>query len=167
MKRVLCLTLALLMLLSLAACGGKGGKKGRATSIEDVLDNRVDYLMGKASKTQVQNMYPPEFWGDDFEAFWEEYQEDRQEMMEEQEEKYGKNVKYSYQILEKEKFDEEKVEQAGTYFEENWNIDPDSVTEGYNLTVEVIVKGSEKEDARVIQVSVAKIGNYWYDVSAL
>lgn len=164
MKKIVCLALALLMVLGLAACGGGGGGR-KASSYEAAIDAYFNYHTGKATKKSIENMAPAEYWENGEESvdeIWDEYEGRFEDYMEELEDYYGKNVKHSYKIKGKEKVSKSELEEFAEYLEEAYDIDPDSVTQGYDVEMEVTIKGSEEKDVNEVTVSVVKIGDAWY-----
>ena len=145
-----------------------------SSSYKDPIDLMVDVTMrGKIEK--LEKLAPKDYW-EYYEEEYEmsvkdiikEYKENDylDEMMESLEEMYGKNIKISYKITDKEKLDKDELDQIKDGLKENYGIAKKSVKKGYELEVEMTIKGKEDKDTDDEEVIVVQIGKKWYVVNS-
>lgn len=144
---------------------------GGGSSYSKALDNYFA-VMGKGETKKIEALAPPEYWEyledeedqdmddviDSFEDYWDEYSDYM-------EDEYGKNIKISYEILDEKELSEKKLEGIGEALEDTYDIDAKDVTAGYDLELEVTIKGSEDDDSEETEMSVVKINGDWYVIS--
>lgn len=112
----------------------------------------------------------PEFMQDQMEEQIEYYSDDVDEYMEdfvnELRDQYGDHFKVSYKILDHKKLKSSKIkdleEDIEYYYDEEMDID-----EGYELEVELIIKGDEDEDSDETTFTVFKSGSKWYTMDSI
>lgn len=88
-------------------------------------------------------------------------EETLEEMLEEFEEEYGKNIKITYEIEDKEEVEEEDLETMEKYFSKQLKADV-KVTKGYKLDVEAKIKGDDDEEVDSQEMYVYEIDGEWY-----
>ena len=88
-------------------------------------------------------------------------QEDMDDMLESLEEEYGKNIKISYKILDKEKIEKDDLEDVQEKIEKYYD-EKVKVSAGYKVTVKSTVKGKEDSETDTDTMSVYKIDGKWY-----
>lgn len=145
-----------------------------ASSYKDAIDLMVDVsLNGKIEK--LEKLAPKEFWeyyeeesDITVKEMIEEYKDENvyESMMEELEKDYGKNIKVSYKIKEKEKLEKDELDEIKDGLKENYGIAKKSVKTGYEVEVELTIKGKDDKDSQTNTINVVKIGKGWYIVSS-
>lgn len=147
-----------------------GGIGAAALLVIVLLIVLISNLMG-GFKTPINNMFKgmqkanlktylkayPEFMGMD------EYidQEDMDEMLKSLEDKYGKNIKISYKILDKEKIDKDDLKSVKEKISKYYDKDV-KVSQGYKVTVKSTVKGKDDSETDTDTMKVYKIDGKWY-----
>lgn len=133
------------------------------------IDDQMDMLVGKASKTQVKRMYPTEVWeyyeeewDMDFEDQYEEYEDGVDDIQDELEDEYGKNVKVSYKVTDKDEWDEDDLDELRDRLHDTYGIKKKSIKKAFEVEVDMTIKGSEDKDNEETTFDVVKIGNTWY-----
>lgn len=135
------------------------------------LDNYFDVnCYGKADKIEL--LAPKEYWDyyeeendkslDDLKEQFEENWDDMQDMLED---RYGKNIKVTYKVVDEDKISDRKMKKIAEALEDTYDIDADSVKEGYKIDVEMTIKGSEDDDEEESTFNIIKIGSRWYMIS--
>lgn len=100
------------------------------------------------------------------ETYIEEYvdeddlEESLEDVLEELEDKYGKNIKLKYKILDKEKVDKDDLEEMEEYYEDLTD-ESVKITRGWELEVDVTVKGKKKDRTKEMDIVVLKIDGKW------
>ena len=126
------------------------------------------YLIGKATKTTIKNMYPKQYWEEndiDPDDMYENYEEYYKEYaVESLEDEYGKNLRVSYKITDKDKLDKDDLKELREELSESWGIKKKDVKKAYELELDITIRGSEDKDTDEATVIVAKIGSKWYIV---
>ena len=149
---------AILVIWGLIALLGGGGYK-------QPIDDMIDMQMGKASKAQIKRMFPKEMIEEadlDMDDYWDEYKDSKEDMLEELEDQFGKNVKISYKITDKEKWDKDDLEEAAELLNEAYDIKESKVKAAYELEIEMKIKGRDDSDETETTLNVIKIGSKWY-----
>ncbi len=82
-------------------------------------------------------------------------------MSENLEDSFGKRIKISYKVTDKDKVDKDDIDdledEIESYYDEKVKIKA-----AYNLEVEMKIKGSEDDDKSKDELTVIKIGSKWY-----
>ncbi len=148
--------------------GKSDDKKKTANTYQTAIDNYVSLLNGNTEK--LEKMAPKEYWqymkdkDDDFDLdeMKQEYEENYDDYIEELEEEYGDNIKFSVKVTEKTELGDKKVAKIAKALEDLYEIDEESVKQGYELEVEATIKGSDDEDDEETVIYVIKIDSSWY-----
>lgn len=78
------------------------------------------------------------------------------------EDKYGKNVKITYKIKEKEKIDKDDIKDLSEEFQDEYGKSGTKITAGYELTLDVKIKGKDDHTKLDdVKMNVYKIGGKW------
>ena len=140
--------LALVVLLIVIIANISGGYK---TPISNMFKG-----MQKANLKTYLKAYPEFMEMDEYVD-----QEDMDDMLESLEEEYGKNIKISYKILDKEKIEKDDLEDVQEKIEKYYD-EKVKVSAGYKVTVKSTVKGKEDSETDTDTMSVYKIDGKWY-----
>lgn len=151
-----------IVLLSLIFGGG-----GYTAPIDALIDVTFE---GKAKK--IKDLAPADYW----EWYEEEYDEDIDEIIDEAEddfdsmldyleEMYGDNIRVSYKVKDKKALSDRRLEGIAESLADKYDLDEDKFTAGYELELEMTIKGSEGKDEDETEVTVIKYKGKWYAVS--
>lgn len=91
-------------------------------------------------------------------------QDDMDEMLESLEKEYGKNIKISYKVLDKEKIEKDNLEKVQKKIE-NYYDEKVKVTAGYKVEVKSTIKGKDDSETDTSTMKVYKIDGKWYLLS--
>ena len=80
-------------------------------------------------------------------------------------EDYGAGYTMSYVVVEEEKLDKEDLTALAKTIQTNWGISASSITEGYEVEIDITAKGSKKTTSDEIDCIVVKIDGAWYCVN--
>ncbi len=110
----------------------------------------------------------PDYISDDMEDYLD-YFDDEEEMFDEMfgslEDEYGKRIKISYKITDKDKMDRDEIEAIEEDIEYSYDEEV-NIKEGYTLEVKLTIKGSEDRDTDKTEIDVIRIGSKWYLANA-
>lgn len=138
------------------------------TNYKQCIDDTLAVLFeGETGK--LGDLAPDAFW-DYYEERYEMSLKDlknqlkdyREEMDEEFAEDYGKNWKVSYKVLEEEEMKSRKLGKLADALEEQFDIDAKDVTKGYEVEIELTIKGSEDKDSNEMSIACLQIDGKWY-----
>ena len=186
MKKLLCLLLSVLLVLSFAACGSeddggssKKSKKNKESteevgSYEDAIDLLLELYVADLSESEFKKMIPADIWkyyedeegmsvSDCYETVADGMDEQRAYM----EEQYGEDMKVTYEIVSKEKASEGDVEDFLELMEEQYGLDPDDFGTCYEIELAITISGSEDEDTQETMMGFVEYKGSWYIADAL
>ena len=86
--------------------------------------------------------------------------------MDEIEDEFGKRIRASYKILDKNPVSARKLEKLAEVLEDRYDIKSSSVKKAIELDIALTIKGTEDTDTNDSTVTVVKIGRKWYPISA-
>lgn len=138
---------------------------------KSAIDNYLDVTVrGKAAK--IDDLAPKAYWDwyedendESLKDIKEEYKDNWDDMKDTLEDEYGKRVRVSYKIKDKDKLSKKKVELIAEALNDQYDIREKSVKKAYELEVEMKIKGSEDGDEEESNLTVIKIGTKWYVAS--
>lgn len=137
------------------------------SSPNKAVKNYQAYLNGNAGK--MGSMAPSDYWkyvkeeGEVTKATAKkEYKDMYKDMKEELEDTYGKNVKYTIKVTDKDKMSNKDLKAIGDALEEEYEIDDKKVKAGWEMEVEMTIKGKDDDDEIETTLNVVKIGGQWY-----
>jgi len=177
MKKLFAILLsAALMLTCLTACGGGSGGsgKGGSSSYEAALDLYFKCMAGEASKAEFKKTKPDQHWSyieqeeeGSLEESYQAMQEEAADFMEEAEYEVGKNVKITYEVVDKEKLSDDQMEDYRENFdglkeEYGVNMSGNKLQAVYTLELEVTLKGSEGKESFVVEAEVLQYDGNWF-----
>lgn len=139
--------------------------------VNKAVGNMEAVLNGKFKK--IEQMAPKAYWeylADEDEDFdiddlIDAAEENYEDELEELEDEYGKNVKYSIKVLEKKKVKRDKVKDIAEAIEDQYDIDEKKVKAAYEIGVRMEIKGKEDSERNYTKLTAVKIGAKWYVVS--
>lgn len=140
-------------------------------SYTSALDNYINATFnGKANA--VKKMAPAEYWeyyeeenDEDFDDFLDDYKDSIEDRIEYLEDEYGKNYKVTYKIEDKKELSDKKLKGIAEALADKYDMDEDKVTAGWELEVELTIKGSEDDDDSEQKLTVIKYKGNWYMIS--
>lgn len=163
MKKILCALLALVLVLSMVACGG--GKKSKPYA--DALKIYFDAKLGKMTEKQYKASIPPFYWENneylDFEEMWEMEKSSQEETAKYWKAEQGGDLSVSYKVIKEKPYDEDRLDELAESMEEYYDADPDQFKKAYTLTIKYTIKGKYgSEEERTIQLDVMQYDGKWY-----
>lgn len=188
MKKLLALLLALVMVLSFAACGSedddddsRSSRRSRKdkTSQEDpqepvsagyeaAIKRIVNVMSCDISKNELKKMFPQECW-DYFEEeedmtlddCYDMISESLKEQKEDLEDEFGKDFEVSYKILGKNDVPEDEMDEFKGIVDEMYGIKASAIGDCYEIELELTISGTEEETDED-SWHVVEIDGVWY-----
>ena len=149
-----------LVIILISSLFGGGYKKA--------IDNFLDFSV-KGDVDVLEKLAPEDFWEeleDEYDVKVKDIEDTIEDMLEAQIEKleddYGKNVKVKYKVIEKEKMDEDDLDDIKDDLKDSYGIAKKSVKKGLEVEIEATIKGKEDEDTNEIELRLVKIDGDWY-----
>lgn len=87
-------------------------------------------------------------------------EEDLEDLLDELQDEYGDNIKFTYKVTKVKELKKSDLSEVEDDFDYDYDIDVD-VDEGYKLTLEVTVKGSDEKKTKRITAEVYNIDDKW------
>lgn len=138
-----------LLVIILLLCGG---------SYKKPIDNICKGMEKANAKTYLKAL--PEVMKEDYEDKIDNDFLEKQ--LEKLEDEYGKNIKISYKILDKEKIDKDDLEDMQERLEDKYDSKKKcKITDGYKLTVKLTIKGKDEKESDSTTINVYKVGGKW------
>lgn len=132
------------------------------------IDNFFDFTV-EGDVDKLEDLAPEDFWEeleDEYDVKMKDIKDSLEEEFEAQlenlEDEYGKNIKVKYKVIEKEKMDEDDLDDLKDMLKENYGIAKKSVKKALEVEVEATIKGKDDEDTEEQDMVIVKIGNKWY-----
>lgn len=85
------------------------------------------------------------------------------ELKENLEDKYGKNVKITVKFKDKDKLDKDDIKKLEKTYKSTYDKSVD-IKQAYDVEVEATIKGKDDKDTDTANIKVGKIGSKWYIV---
>lgn len=157
---------AIIAVLGIAAGLYFGGVFGGGydKALDTYLKARMMYQCDDA-----EDLMPEEAWdtfeeenymdSDDFEEYLDVQ---REYQVEELEYEYGSNLKFSYKVTKEKAISEGNLKKIGRALAEDYGIRASSVKKGYDLKLDVTLKGSEDSETSDFECAVVLIDDDWY-----
>lgn len=162
-------TILLIVILAVALSG---------SPYKSTLDNYFAVAVN-GEYEKIEELAPEVFWEYLGESYYGmsaeevvEYYEDSCDdyfgdgLLEEWEEEFGRNVKFSYKIVYENKLSERKLDNLQDALKDNYGIKRKDVKLAYEVELEAIISGSKDEDMEEVDLIVVNIDNEWYVVSS-
>ena len=186
MKKLLCLILSVLLVLSFAACASeedddresRKSKKNKestsdvvasAGSYEDAIDLCLKVFVGSITKSDVKQMFPDDLWeymaeeeGESVDELCEEMYDMLKETKADMEEAYGDGFSAEYEILDKKTFDGEEYDEFKEGAEESCGLDPDKFGKCYEMKMRVVVSFEDEEEEQNETIHMFEYDGEWY-----
>lgn len=138
---------------------------------KSAIDNYIAASF-KGKSSAVKKMAPAEYWDyyeekydTDFDEYLEDYEDNIEDTIDYLKDEYGDNFKVTYKIEKEKKLSDKKLEGIAEALADKYDIDEDKVTAGYELDVEMTIKGSEDDDENETELTVIKYKGSWYLIS--
>lgn len=137
------------------------------SSPQKAINNYQAALNGNAGKFVA--LAPNEFWkwakeegevtkADAKKEFKDQWEDEKEAL----EDEFGKNAKVKIKVTDKKKMSKKDLKEIGDMLEESYEIDDKKVKAGWEMEVEMTIKGSEDDDETEMTLNVVKIGGQWY-----
>lgn len=172
MKKMICVLLSLILVLSLAACGaGESKKEDRKTDkdyysslvknlVKSMQDADGEKLLSLFHKEAVEIMCESSFDGD-HESMAASLEATMRESMEDWERQYGRNIKLSHKIITAVKFEEENIRELQDQYHDFMNLNLE-IKKAYAVQVEMHVEGEDGENTYDTGLIAMKVDGKWY-----
>ena len=182
MKKLLCLLLSVLFVLSFAACesedddrrSSRRSKKEQtvgSSDYEDAIDLMMKVFSCDISEKELKSMFPAVCWDyfeeeedQPFDEIYDMVSSDLENSREYLEEEFGEDFHIEYEIVSKEKLDadDEALSEFVEEFKNIYGLDEFTVGDCYALEIEASMVGSNKEDPTEMSYHVIEIDGSWY-----
>lgn len=140
---------------------------GYDKALDTYLKARMMYQCDDAD-----DLMPEEAWdtfeeenfmdADDFEEYLEVQ---REYLVDELAYEFGSNLKFSYKVTKEKAISDGNLKKIGKALAEDYGIKASAVKKGYDLTMDVTMKGSEDSETSDFECAVVQIGSDWYVIS--
>lgn len=185
MKKLLCLLLSVLLVLSFAACeseddddddrrSSRRSKKGDTTTsassdYEDAIDLLMKVNQCDISKNELKKMFPDALW-DYFEEEEGMTLDDCYDMISESladqradlEEEFGEDFTLQYEIVNKKEVDEDEFDDFKETMKDYYGIGSSSFGDCYEVEIEGTMSGEYEEETGEMTWHVVEIDGSWY-----
>lgn len=148
----------LVVILLIVALAGGGYKKP--------IDNFIKGMEKGNAKTMLKAF--PDVMKEDLEDYLTD--DELEDMKADLEDEFGKNIKITYKVLDKEKIDKDDLKEVQEDLEDQYEDAKKSkvkVTAGYKLSIKMSIKGKDDKDSQTITMKVYKIGGKWCMLSPM
>lgn len=127
------------------------------TSMEAPIENLIKGLES-ANSQKVLRAFPPFISDNITEIYTDEY---LQETLKETEEEYGKNIKMSYEIVNKTEISQDELDREEKNVETNFG-EAVEFGKGYKVEVKITTKGDNREETLNDVFDVYELDGKWY-----
>jgi hypothetical protein len=155
---------AVLAVCLLSAFGVIGYKK----AVKNYVDVEYKYVV---SKSKIESLAPKEYWeyyedeyDEDLDDVVDEYEDYADEKIEYLDDEFGDDWRVTYKIEDKEKISDSKLKKIARALHDDYDIKKSSVKKGFDIELELEIKGSEDDDDGDDDIAVLKIDGKWYPV---
>ncbi len=154
----------LVLIIIIASVAGGGYKKALKKNMAMSFKGQVKHM---------EKLAPKEVWeyiedeaDMDIKDLQEEYEDSWDDIEDSLEDEYGKNIRASFKITDKDKVDKDDLKEIKDSLKDNYDIAKKDVKKAYELEVDITVKGKDDEDTEDVDLYAVKIGSKWYILSA-
>ena len=161
-SNVVLIIMALIVMLFMMSGCGKDDKKENESAQSDYKTPISNYFEGmeKANAETYKKAYV-KFVADDMDLD----KDDMEDMIEAFEDEYGKNIKISYEIKDKEKIESDDLKVVEEYVEEKYD-EKVEISDGYELDIKATIEGEDdSETTRKNTMYVYKVDGEWGIIS--
>lgn len=182
MKKLLCLLLSVLLVLSFAACeseedddsrSSRRSKKSEtvaeASDYEDALDLLMKVYSYDVSKAELKSMFPDaclDFLEEEadmnFDDWYEKVSESFADERADLEDEFGEDFDIRYEITEKNEVDEDELDEFKENMKEYFGIKASSIGQCYEVELEGTISGENEEETATETWHVVQIDGSWY-----
>ena len=153
MKKKLYILLLLVFVVGLTACTSKKKDIHKSGKPEDLLDVMVESYNKKDFNKMIEVL--PEFMKKDIDMTNEEWKKQI-------EDEYGNDLKVTYELKNKNKKDENEIQNMNAIIKNYYNVD-ETISECYELEGTITFKSSKKTTSDdLIDIHYCKINDKWY-----
>ena len=158
----LCAVAVVLIIVVIILCSIFGGKSYEKPIkyMCKAIENADGDALEKAFPDYLNEMADDYFVGDDYDSVSEYYEEQMEDALDALEDEYGSNIKISYDVIKKKEIKESDLEDLEDEISDYYDEDV-KVTKGYQLKVELTIKGKEDDDTETDWINVYKIDGDW------
>jgi len=140
----------------ISAFSGGGYTKPVDNFFDGFISGDADKMMKAFPEEVVEELEDSDYFDlDDIEDMLDE-------LVDELEDEYGKRVKFSYKVEEKDSLSEKKLDALKDELKDSYGISKKDVKDAMTLELEMTIKGSEDKDSEDMEMTVVKIGGKWY-----
>ena len=145
----------------------------KSSSYKSAIENAIDHsYYGKSDK--IKDLAPQAYWDYleeetdfDFDEYVEDFEDSWVSRKESLEEQHGEDYTLDYEVKDKQKIDDDELDELKQKMNSRYNIDEDDVKMGYKIDAEFTIKGSKSERSwEAEDMYIIKIGSGWYPISA-
>ena len=136
------------------------------------IDNYIKFA-GEGNTKVITKMLPKEalkYLEDEEDFDLDEYIENFEEMYEDRvenlEEEYGKNIRFSYKITDKDELSEKKLNTLRDNLKDKYDIAKKDVKKAMKVEIEITTKGSDDKDTDDVELTIVNIKGSWYVCSS-
>ena len=161
MKKIICVLMALVLMLSLTACGAN-------SSYKSVVKTMIK-AMEKCDAEKMIKIFPDEFleymceeeYDDDYDDMVDDLEDSLEDSMDWWEDQYGRDIKLTYEIDDADELDEDEIEALMDYYDDVMDLDLD-IKKAYVVEVELDIEGKKDDGSEDMVLTVIKVGSKWY-----
>lgn len=148
----------LVIILFVSTLGGNAKVKPIKNYYNSILNEDLDKYLSLFPEEVIEYKEENSWYGD-----YEEYVEDSfEDSIEYWEDEYGKDVKIKVKVTDKEKMDEDDLDDLKDLLKDNYDLSKKSVTEAWEIECDVTFAGKDDEDTDDYDFIVFKYEGTWY-----
>lgn len=161
MKKIICVLLVLVMMLSLTACGANGSYKSVVKTMTKAMEKCDAEKMIKIFPDELMEILCEEEYDDDYDDMVDDLEDSLKDSMDWWEDQYGRDIKLSYEIDDADELDEDELEELMDMYDDYMDVDLD-IKKGYEVEVEMTIEGKDDDDSEDMVLTIIKVGSKWY-----
>jgi hypothetical protein len=147
----------IVLIIIISAISGGGYKRPIDLMFKSLQTGKASYMLKAVPKFVVEDTFGGYDDLDYIDDMFDELQDDLQD-------EFGKNAKISYKITDKDKLDKDDLEDAAEYLSSAFKSAGKKlkIKAGYEIDMDITIKGSKSKDTEDTNFTVIKIGGKWY-----
>ena len=161
MKKIICVLMALVLMLSLTACGANGSYKSVVKTMTKAMEECDGEKMIKIFPEELMEILCEEQFDDDYDDMVDDLEDSLKDTMDWWEDQYGRDIKLTYEIDDADELDEDEIEAIMDYYDDVMDLDLD-IKKGYEVEVEMTIEGKDDDDSEDMVLTIIKVGSKWY-----